>query len=94
MGGFWESEGGGGGGGDGGGGEEGGEGGEEAVLVVHWVHGQDSGQEVKTRAPVESCKCWGGGPKTLICIKLLDTCCVVWVYEDSPECGLSRKQVS
>jgi len=73
VGGFWESEGGGGGGGDGGGGEEGGGGGEEAVLVVHWVHGQDSGQEVKTRSPVESCKYWEvGGPKILNCIKFLD----------------------
>ena len=43
MGGFWEKEG-------GGGGYH-----EEAVLVVHPVLGQDSGQEVKTRGPVESC---------------------------------------
>jgi len=43
VGGFWEKEG-------GGGGYH-----EEAVLVVHPVLGQDSGQEVKTRGPVESC---------------------------------------
>ena len=60
MGGFWEREGGGG-------------GCEEAVLVVHPVLGQDSGQEVKTRSPVESCKYWEvGGPKILNYIKFLD----------------------
>ena len=64
---------GGGGGGEGGGDGGDGGGGEEAVLVVHWVHGQDSGQEVKTRSPVESCKYWEvGGPKILNYIKFLD----------------------
>lgn len=52
VGGFWEGE--------------GGVGGcEEAVLVVHPVLGQDSGQEVETRGPVESCNVcisWEGSP--------------------------------
>lgn len=44
--------------------EKGGGGCEEAVLVVHLVLGQDGGQEVETRGPVESCNvcisCEGG----------------------------------
>jgi len=60
VGGFWEREGGGG-------------GCEEAVLVVHPVLGQDSGQEVETRGPVESCNVcisWEGSPLILISYKI------------------------
>ena len=64
---------------------EGGGGGyhEEALLVVHPVLGQDSGQEVKTRGPVESCNVCSHqlGRWSInidLCIEFLDTllCCL------------------
>ena len=56
---------------------------EEALLVVHPVLGQDSGQEVKTRGPVESCNVCSHqlGRWSInidLCIEFLDTllCCL------------------